>query len=127
MNQTGLGLVGARAQVPARAMAALARLRDAQAVAVAAMARLLSNHGSEWIESMLAGRLSFGEFCALEGADVDVFVREVRARNRTLFAALRPEGEDGGERGREVRVDVEEVEGWRERVEGLNWVLKARR
>ena len=128
-------------------------LRDAQTVASSALTRAISNNGSEWIESALNGGLSFAEFKNLEQDEIDGFVeglrtlssemevfigrvRSIRSGQAGVFNDLKgyekPKFEEGEttEEGFVVNgkgLDITELRWWRERVEGLNWSLKARK
>lgn len=118
--------------LPGETKTEVSLLKKTQATTVTTLAELLSNNSSEWIESMLAGKLSFSEFSALDQEEIEEFCAGLKIRNAELrrFAGMR--GRVRG-RGRAVEdaIDEEdlgaaEVRWWREGAEGLNWTLKAR-
>jgi hypothetical protein len=54
---------------------------------ITALAEVLSNHGSEWIESMLGGRMTYAEFCQIEVRKVNNY-KDVFRQFNNLFSPL---------------------------------------
>ena len=96
-----------------------------QALTVAALAELLSNNGSEWIESMLAGNMTFAEFQALDQDEITGFLSEIRTRNKELNKVVSM-ADRGRQRSGEAP-EAAEMRKWREQVESFNWILKIRK
>lgn len=108
-----------------QAKAELQLLKEMQALTVAALAEFLSNNGSEWIESMLAGNMTFAEFQALDQDEITGFRSEIRTRNKELNKVVRM-ADRGGQRSGEAP-EAAEMRKWREQVESFNWTLKIRK
>lgn len=96
-------------------------LNAAEEVSVKILAELLSNNASEWIDSMLAGKLSFSEFSTLDQEELLEFVQDLRQLNVQLGQAVR----NRAMRHAEVvnTADVEALGMWTQRIKGLNWML----
>lgn len=110
-----------------QAKAELQLLKEMQALTVAALAELLSNNGSEWIESMLAGNMTFAEFQALDQDEITGFRSEIRTRNKELNKVVSMADHGRQRTGSGEAPEAAEMKKWRERVESFNWILKIRK
>jgi len=107
--------------------AELQLLKETQALTIAALSELLSNNGSEWIDSMLAGNMTFGEFQALDQDEITGFRSEIRTRNKELNKVVGMTNRRRRQIGYGEIIEAAEIRGWRERVESFNWTLKVRK
>ena len=99
-------------------------LKAAMEGSVKILAELLSNNASEWIDSMLAGKLSFSEFSTLDQEEVLEFVQDLRGVGALVQQAMR----DRAMQRRGEVVDAADLEAmelgmWTQRIKGLNWML----
>jgi len=105
-------------------------LHTAQARIISKLTELLTNNCSEWIDSMLAGRTKFSEFCQLENEGIEEFIEEYRTRNGVLNDEIQrwKESPPSGDEMARVSSDlVYGIERWREEAEGLDWLLSGKR
>ena len=100
-------------------------LKKAQTITITTLAELLSNNGSEWIDSMLAGKLSFSDFSILDTQEFQEYTRELFNRNMELSKLITTLLRAGDRAEDGAGLDAAVVMWWRERAEGLNWTLKA--
>lgn len=92
-------------------------------VSVRILAELLSNNASEWIDSMLAGKLSFGEFSTLDQEELLEFVQDLRQMNVQLRQAVQNRAGRRAEVGDVADLQAMELGMWSQRIKGLNWML----
>ncbi|KAF2090154.1 hypothetical protein K490DRAFT_54557 [Saccharata proteae CBS 121410] len=91
----------------------LRRLMREQSTAILTLTELLTNHGSEWIDSMLAGKIGFGDFCQLDESHIRDFTSRYLRRNK----ALRHQATGGRRMMFKVEADEKERENERKRLE----------
>jgi hypothetical protein len=125
-------------------------LLQAQCLTINALSEYLSNNATEWIDSMLSGKLSYSEFVALNQQEIVMMTRGLKDRNLLARGlVLEREGRRGvrtrrigvGQRELVLELDANDggqvegnvdvgsvlgVEMWRQEIEGLNWMLKVR-
>ncbi|OXV07691.1 hypothetical protein Egran_04545 [Elaphomyces granulatus] len=105
-------------------------LHATQARIISNLTELLTNNCSEWIESMLAGRTKFSDFCQLEDEGIEEFIEEYRTRNGGLDDEIQKWKENPPRPEQMATVSSElvyAIERWREEAEGLNWLLSGKR
>jgi len=105
-------------------------LHATQARIISNLTEFLTNNCSEWIDSMLAGRTKFSEFCQLEDEGIEEFIEEYRTRNGGLDDEIQKWKENPPRPVQMATVSSElvyAIERWREEAEGLNWLLSGKR
>ncbi|KAI9878825.1 MAG: hypothetical protein M1830_010394 [Pleopsidium flavum] len=106
----------------------LVLLQQDQSVSVKALAEVLTNNGSEWIESMLAGKMTFGEFSRLSPSRILDYSSIYAHFNLDLRADAAERWSwrnEGGARVNARNVGKERLQEMRSTVGELNRILKA--
>lgn len=103
-------------------------LQRDQSMSVRALQEMLTNNGPEWIESMLAGKMTFGEFSRLRPSRIRSYSSIYAKFNLDLRADAAERWSwrnEGGARVNARNVNKGRLQEMRSTVEELNKVLKA--
>jgi hypothetical protein len=112
--------------LPVAVLADVNAFKEAADVSINLLAESLSNNASEWIESMLAGKLSFQEFSTLDQEELQDFLEGLRRMNGQLSRGVRDRWRGGMGGSGDVDLEAMELGMWTQRVQGLNWMLGRR-